>query len=256
MGASLQSAQALNMKFIPFTLPVLLYSAVFSTLALAQSSVTTQVPAAPSGQRISMGDFSIDATEVSIGRFAEYAARKQLVTAAEKEGGGQEYVMGWQKRPGWTWRTPFGQPAGADEPAVHLSWYEAQAFCQDAGGALPTKAQWSKAAYTEQRASPPEPFVQGKTYPFPTGDRSEGANVVGDADGWARHAPVGRTPAGVNGLYDMGANVWEWLADAEGDTRLTAGGSWWYGPSQMRLEGMQYKPARLFVVYVGFRCVY
>ena len=36
--------------------------------------------------RVDLGEFKIDATEVSIGRFAEYAARKGLVTAAEREG--------------------------------------------------------------------------------------------------------------------------------------------------------------------------
>ena len=56
--------------------------------------------------------------------------------------------------------------------------------------------------------------------------------------------------------FDMGANAWEWLADAQGDTRLTGGGSWWYGPSQMRVEGMQYKSIDVYVVYIGFRCVY
>ncbi len=43
------------------------------------------------------------------------------------------------------------------------------------------------------------------------------------------HVPVGTTKRGVNGLYDMGANVWEWLADRRGEDALTAGGSWWYG---------------------------
>ena len=44
-----------------------------------------------------MGDYKIDETEVSIGRFAEYAKRKAVVTEAERSGGGFEYVMGWQK---------------------------------------------------------------------------------------------------------------------------------------------------------------
>jgi formylglycine-generating enzyme required for sulfatase activity len=54
----------------------------------------------------------------------------------------------------------------------------------------------------------------------------------------------------------MAGNLWEWLADARGDERLTAGGSWWYGAAQTRADGMQYKPARFFAVYVGFRCVH
>ena len=229
--------------------------ALFASCALAQPGV---IPALPeiAVARVEMGDYKIDATEVSIGRFAEYATRNNIVTAAEREGGGFEYVMGWQRRAGWTWRTPFGQTADSREPAVHLNWAEAQAFCRDAGGRLPTKAQWEQAAYTEQRINPPAPFVRGKTYPYPTGLTPEGANVEGASDGWARHAPVGQTRQGVNGLYDMGANVWEWLADAQDGGHLTAGGSWWYGPSKMKADGMQYKPAELYVVYVGFRCVY
>ena len=232
---------------------------LFMTLVATHHCVQAQASGSlseASVARIDLGDFKMDATEVSIGRFAQHANRKNLITAAEREGGGFEYGLGWQRRAGWTWRAPFGQPGAALEPAVHLNWAEAQAFCLDAGGRLPTKAQWQQAAYTERRMSPPAPFVKGKTYPYPTGDTPEGANVEGSADGWPRHAPVGHTRAGVNGLYDMGANVWEWLADAQEGARLTAGGSWWYGPSMMKVEGMQYKPSELYVVYVGFRCVY
>lgn len=220
------------------------------------TALDARAQAAATSPRVDLGEFQIDLTEVSIGRFAEYAQRKGIQTEAERSGGGSEYVMGWQKRKGWNWRTPFGGPSQPDEPAVHLTWAEARAFCQDAGGDLPTQAQWKRAAYTELRSNPPAPFVQGKTYEYPTGDSGQGANVKGAADGWERHAPVGRTRAGVNGLYDMGANVWEWLLDAQGKSRLTAGGSWWYGPSQMRVEGMQYKPDDVYVVYIGFRCVY
>lgn len=237
------------------------FAPLVALLALGVGAAGAQVPASSplpevALSRVDLGDFKIDATEVSIGRFAEYASRKNLVTAAEREAGGFEYVLGWQRRAGWNWRTPFGQPAQASEPAVHLNWAEAQGFCHDAGGRLPTKAQWQRAAYTEQRLNPPVPFEKGKTYPYPTGDQPDGANVEGAADGWPRHAPVGSTRPGVNGLYDMGANVWEWLADAQEGSRLTAGGSWWYDPSKMKVEGMQYKPAELYVVYVGFRCVY
>ena len=245
------------MKLLRLTLTpiIIVLSTMLALQSKAQTVASDALPAVASA-RADLGDFKIDVTEVSIGRFAGYAARNKIVTAAERDGGGFEYVMGWQRRSGWNWRMPFGKVAEAHEPAVHLTWAEAQGFCQDAGGRLPTKAQWQRAAYTEQRAQPPAGFEKGKTYPYPTGESPEGANVEGAADGWARHAPVGQTRIGVNGLYDMGANVWEWLADAQDGQYLTAGGSWWYGPSTMKAEAMQYKRAELYVVYVGFRCVY
>ena len=236
-----------------------LLRSLYSWCGVTVVSVCSVWPAAavqPTNVRVDMGGYKIDETEVSIGRFAEYAKRKAVVTEAERSGGGFEYVMGWQKRAGWNWRAPFGSPGAPDEPAVHIKWDEAQAFCRDAGGRLPTKQEWMRAAYTEQRSNPPAPFVRGKTYPYPTGDSPDGANTQGGGDGWERHAPVGKTRRGVNGLFDMGANAWEWLADAQSDTRLTGGGSWWYGPSQMRVEGMQYKSIDVYVVYIGFRCVY
>ena len=39
----------------------------------------------------------------------------------------------------------------------------------------------------------------------------------------SRHAPAGSTKRGVNGLFEMGANVWEWVADRRGDEALTGG---------------------------------
>lgn len=53
---------------------------------------------------------------------------------------------------------------------------------------------------------------------------------------WQRHAPAGATNLGINGLYDMGGNVWEWIADGRGDDALTAGGSWWGTTPPRRLR--------------------
>jgi len=200
--------------------------------------------------------FSIDRTEVTVAQFRAYAERAGLVTAAEREGGGFEYRLGWQRRPGWTYQTPYGVAVAPDEPAVHLSWHEARGYCQAAGGDLPRREQWETAAYQEIRSNPPPPFMAGQTYEYPTGAEPDEANTVGDKDGWERHAPVAQFEPGVNGLFDMGANAWEWLLDADTNKRLTAGGSWWYGPDKMKATGMQYKAADFYAVYVGFRCVY
>lgn len=223
-----------------------------------------------------LGPFSIARTETTIGQFRRFAEATGIVTRAERLGGGEVYESGWTRKPGWTWRTPFGGSAAPhdDEPAVHLTHDEAQAFCRWAGGRLPTDAEWVSAAYTEQRAQPAPGFVRGRSYRYPTGDSPQGAQCLGDCGDAARsrairhganltrgdgHARAGSTPAGVNGLHEMGGNVWEWVDDppgASGDTaRGTRGGSWWYGAEQMLAGHRQSKPAGTAVVYIGFRCV-
>jgi formylglycine-generating enzyme len=201
--------------------------------------------------RVALGAFAIDRTEVTIGQFRAFATTRTLSTTAEREGGGYEFTAGWTRRPGWTYAAPYGANGAANEPTVHVSWHEAAAFCADAGGRLPTITEWRQAAYTETRANPTDGFVTGKTYPYPVGDSPVGMNNTRQ-----RHVAVGTTKRGVNGLYEMGANVWEWVADRRGDEALTAGGSWWYGPENTRAEGAQWKRADFFAVYVGFRCAY
>jgi sulfatase modifying factor 1 len=210
---------------------------------------------AESGDRENLGKFVIDRTEVTIGQFRKFAADRTLKTAAEQAGGGYEFANSWIRRAGWTWSAPFGQPGADDEPAVHVSWSEAHDYCSATGGRLPTLEEWEKAAYTEIRANPADGFVMGRTYPYPVGDRPDGMNTS-DADRWPRHAPVGATKRGINGLYDMGGNVWEWLADRRGSEALTAGGSWWYGADKTQSSAVQWKSADFYAVYIGFRCVY
>lgn len=213
--------------------------------------------------------FAIDRTEVSIAQFARYVQATGAVTAAEQAGGGRTYEGGWVQRPGWTWRTPYGLPADGREPAVHLTFAEAQAYCRWAGKRLPTDAEWMEAAYTERRPAPPPGFVTGQTYPYPTGASPQGAHCLGDCGAAPTlpayasatitsrgrgHVFTGRTRAGVNGLFDMGGNVWEWTDGGTDAARPTRGGSWWYGAAPMHREHLQTKPADTPVVYIGFRC--
>jgi formylglycine-generating enzyme required for sulfatase activity len=224
------------------------------SMAFRLAALIAAAPASAT-DRIVIDGFAIDRTETTIARFADFAAATGRITAAEREGGGFEYAGGWQRRSGWNFRTPFGTEGMPDEPAVHVSWTEARDFCAWAGGRLPTQAQWLKAAYTERRAKPSDGFEQGRSYRYPVGDDPVGMNTAGD-DPWPRLARVGQTRRGVNGLFDMGANAWEWLEDRRGADALTAGGSWWYGPAQTLRESMQWKDHAFAAVYIGFRCIY
>lgn len=210
--------------------------------------------------------FEIDRTEVTVGKFREFVRATGFRTKAEREGGGFVYEAGWQRMPGWTWAAPYGRPAGDDEPAAYITYDEATTYCKWAGKRLPTDAEWVEAAYTERRSNPPSGFRTNRTYRYPIGDTPVGANCLADCGPvrpvktgpeitrGAGHAPAGSTRAGVNGLFDMGANVWEWTDNGGKEEKGTRGGSWWYGEAQMRAETVYTKPRGFPAVYIGFRC--
>jgi len=248
-------------------------SALLVGAAVGGAAAAATDPAAIDWQPVA--DFEIARTETTVAQFRAFVQATGTVTLAERRGGGEVYEAGWVKKPGWTWRAPFGpgHRVADDEPAVHVTWHEAAAFCRWAGGRLPSDAQWSGGAYTEQRERPPPPFERARTYALPTGESAAGAQCLDDCGAQARqravrhgatllrghgHARVGSTPAGVNGLFDMGGNAWEWVDDPPGargaEERRTRGGSWWYGAAQMRRDHHQAKPPDTAVVYIGFRC--
>lgn len=248
-----------------------------ATASLALVATGQVVAAEPQIDWQPLGALAVARTETTVGHFRRFVQATSTVTQAERRGGGEVYEAGWVRRAGWTWRAPFGVPAADNEPAVHVTFDEAQAFCRWAGGRLPRDGEWVTAAYTEQRADP-QPFSRGRTYAYPLGDSPRGAQCLGDCGPEAAsralgrgaaltrgagHAAVATTPRGVNGLYDMGGNAWEWVDEpAAADQRpagtaprRTRGGSWWYGQGPMRADHLQDKPADTAVVYIGFRCV-
>ena len=214
-----------------------------------------------------IGRLAWDVTEVSVGQFRQFARSTGFVSRAEREGGGYIYEFGWTQKPGWTWQAPFGRPAADGEPAVHLTFDEAQQACRFFGKRLPTDAEWVSAAYTEQRPKPPSPFQTGRQYRWPNGDSPKVSHCLSGCGGYAGLAPEGvldrgvghvavdRTPLGVNGLRDMGGNVWEWVDTGRGSERITRGASWWYGPERQLVDDVATKPRDTRVAYIGFRCV-
>ena len=244
----------------------------FLTSLFLSAALAHAAPASASSgldwQRV--GAFEIARTETTIAQFRRFVEATGTVTQAEREGGGHVYEAGFVRKPGWTWQRPFGTTHHPEWPAVHVNYAEAQAFCTWAGGRLPTDAEWVSAAYTEQRATPPAPWVRGTTYRYPTGHTPQGAQCLEDC-GKDRSMPVGthlwrgigpalagQTVAGVNGLHDMGANAWEWVDEPVGQSaqKRTRGGSWWYGEGPMRADHLAMKDASFSVVYIGFRCAH
>jgi formylglycine-generating enzyme required for sulfatase activity len=208
-----------------------------------------------------------DVHEVTVAQVKEFANQTGFVSRAEKEGGGQIYEAGFVQKKGWTWRTPFGKPAQDLEPAVHITFDEAQQICRFKGRRLPTDTEWVKAAFVEQRDNPPPGYVKGQRYPYPMGASAKQSHCLSGCGNYAGsapqgslwrgvgHVPVMTTPPGVNGLFDMGGNVWEWVDTGTGDEKITRGASWWYDADRQKESDVATKPKDTRVGYIGFRCI-
>ena len=112
-------------------------------------------------------------------------------------------------RDGDRWvRTRFGvtEPVTADEPVVHVSFHEAEAYAAWAGRRLPTEAEWEKAA----RYDP----ATGRSRRFPWGDDEPTPDRANLGQRHLRPAPVGAYPAGASplGVHQLVGDVWEWTS--------------------------------------------
>ena len=107
-------------------------------------------------------------------------------------------------------------------PINCVTWYDAEAYCKWAGAALPTEAQWEKAARGPA----------GRVFPWTGFLISCDKAVWYDPDlGYAcgQRAPwsVGSKPGGASpyGAEDMVGNVWEWVADTYDPGFYASGGT-------------------------------
>ncbi len=103
-------------------------------------------------------------------------------------------------------------PLKENLPMIHVSWYEAEAYCHWAGRRLPTEAEWEAAASAEPSATGK---LSERRRHFPWGDHlpaPEQANLDWRCTGVVE---VGACAGGDSafGCRQMIGNVWEWTAD-------------------------------------------
>jgi len=184
-----------------------------------------------------------------------------------------------------------GHPVnGPDQPAVRVTWHDAEAFCrwlsQRTGRRfrLPTEAEWEWAC----RAGSDAPFSFGTSEtdfsPFANlADRTLEKLALRDSPKWHPRdnrfndaamvtVDVGRYEPNAWGLRDMHGNVAEWTCgayrpypydagdgredpDDDDDTRVIRGGSWYDRPHRATASFRWHYPAWQGVYNVGFRVV-
>jgi len=153
--------------------------------------------------------------------------------------------------------------AKPDQPVVFVSWYAAQAYCEDKGGRLPSVLEWEYAADTSQNGvKDPELTARilawyGKPFRLET------------------LPAVQSTPAGPRGVHGLHGVVWEWTSDfnsvfVSGDNRqdgdkvqnLFCGNSSTGSSTRedyaafMRYAMRSSLQAEFAIMNVGFRCAY
>jgi serine/threonine protein kinase len=170
--------------------------------------------------------------------------------------------------------TFFDDPAYGDHPVVYVRWEHAEAYCAwlaDETGwavALPTEAQWEKAAAWDPQAQ------HHRLYPW--GDQPPTTDLANlSASGLNKTTPVGSYPDGASfyGALDLAGNVWEWVADwydqdyyarpdlppdpsgpASGSQHVMRGGSFGFDATKARTAHRTAGGAQANGVGLGFRC--
>lgn len=214
--------------------------------------------------------FAMSTSEISVSQFASFIAATNYQTDAEKRGDSiiySEESGRMVRKKDITWRADYVGRAAADNlPVVHVSFNDANAYCEwlsKASGMryrLPSEAEFEYAARAGVKTrywwgdGSPELGVENLTG---KNDRSESDRTWSSGfdnygDGFWGPAPIKLFQANPFGLFDIAGNVSEWTADCWHDSyarapldigpwvnpgcaqRVVRGGSWGSAPDESR----------------------
>jgi formylglycine-generating enzyme required for sulfatase activity len=196
--------------------------------------------------RVEVDAFWMDRRPVTVAQFRRFVKATGYVTLAERAPEAADYpdadpallVPGalvfrptrgpvdlrdvanwWNWVPGARWDRPEGPGSDtytrAKHPVVHVGYEDAEAYAAWAGKALPTEAEWERAA---------RGGLEGATYAWGDEEAPDGTFMANfwqgefpwqnlGRDGFMGTSPVGSYAPNGFGLYDMTGNVWEWTSD-------------------------------------------
>lgn len=248
------------------------------TLQTSAPASSDEMIAIPAG-RVTLGryagegfrwDNECEGHVVSVPPFAisKYKVTNQRYLAFVRDGGPVPHF--WVRHgEQWFWRTMHGEVPLPPEWPVYVTLEQARAYAAWAGKALPTEAQFHRAAYGTPT---------GEERPYPWGETApEGAKGCFDFLGWDP-VPVTATPEGDSafGVSQLVGNGWEWTESPfqpfegfqtfsfypgyskpffDGEHFVIKGGSAQTAARLLRRSFRNWFRREYPYVYAGFRCV-